>query len=156
MKSDITTTLGREFSHGRGVRLAAKRKAQEGVHFLIVQEGKPRAFIQLISLQDRGGLLCPEVGVGTAYCDRQAEVRESLLGLVQLHLSGSGLDEYLARCGVPLYPIPEFVQLDEGYTVALAESVPWRGLLALLVADGWEKEPGPSGGNVEIKRRERR
>ena len=51
----------------------AKKKAQERVHFFVAVDGKPRSFIQLTLqfLQDRSGLygLCPEVGVGTGYCD---------------------------------------------------------------------------------------
>ena len=103
----------------------AKKVHEEGVHFFITEAGKPRHFIRLTLqlLKDRIGLygLCPEVGVGTGYCDDQSEAREVLLALVQLHLSGPGLNEYLARCEVPLYPIPDFVQLEEDATVVLAE-----------------------------------
>ena len=105
----------------------AKKKTHERVHFFVVENGKPRSFIQLTLqfLHDRGGLygLCPEIGVGTGYCDDQTEVREALLGLVRLHLSGAGLNEYLARCDVPRYPIPNSLQLDKGDTIVLAAPV---------------------------------
>ena len=105
----------------------ATKVQEQGVHFFIVKDGKPRYFIRLTLrfLQDRTGLygLCPEVGVGTGYCDDQTETREELLGLVRLHLSGPNLREYLARCDIPLYLIPELLQLDENDTVALAEPV---------------------------------
>ena len=105
----------------------AKKVQEQGVHFYIVEGGKPRYFIHLTLrfLQDRIGLygLCPEVGVGTGYCDDQTETREELLGLVRLHLSGPGLHEYLVRCEVPRYRIPEFLELDEDHTVVLAEPV---------------------------------
>lgn len=105
----------------------AKKVQEQGVHFFIVEDGKPRYFIHLTLrlLQDRTGLygLCPEVGVGTGYCDDQTGTREELLGLVRLHLSGPGLHEYLARCELPLYPIPDLLQLDDDDNVALAEPV---------------------------------
>ncbi len=104
-----------------------KKVQQQGVHFFIVEDSKPRYFINLTLrfLQDSTGLygLCPEIGVGTGYCDDQTETREELLGIVRLHLSGPGLREYLARCDIPLYPIPDFLQLDDDDNVALAEPV---------------------------------
>ena len=68
-----------------GVLSMAKKKGQEGVHFFVIEDGKPRSFIQLTLqfLHERARLygLCPEIGVGTGYCDDQTETREVLLGL---------------------------------------------------------------------------
>ena len=107
----------------------AKKVHEEGVHFFIVEDDKPRYFIRLTLRfwQERKGFygMCVDWGTGTAYCDELDEAREVLLDLVGLHLNGvadsKDLHEWLTSRGVALYPIPEIIRLEDEATVALVE-----------------------------------
>ncbi len=118
--------------HGKGSIAMAKNVKEEGVHFFISENGKPRYFVRLTLhiYREKGQWagMCPELNTGTSYCDTTVETREQLLALVKLWLDGTAdkesLPDWLASQGVALYPIPESLDLENDETVALAEPEP--------------------------------
>ena len=110
----------------------AKNVKEEGVHFFISENGKPRYFVRLTLhiYREKGQWagMCPELNTGTSYCDTTVETREQLLALVKLWLDGTAdkesLPDWLVSQRVALYPIPESLDLENDETVALAEPEP--------------------------------
>ena len=114
---------------GKEAIAMAKKVEEQGVHFFITEDGKPRYFIRLTFQFFKDGkgwsAMCAELTTGTSYCDSAAEARDQLLDLVQLHLDGTAdvmdLNDWLTSRGVALYPIPELIRLENNGTAALAE-----------------------------------
>ena len=107
----------------------ARKVQQEGVYFFITEEGKPRYFVRvtLRFRQDEKGWygLSAKPATGTSYCDTMDEAREELVGLVKLYMDGTAdqrdLCDWLAEQGATVYPIPDYIHLENNETAALAE-----------------------------------
>ncbi len=115
-----------------------KKVEEQGVHFFITEDGKPRYFIRLTlrykrNSDDSWSGWCVELTTATD-ADTLPELQVALLDLVQLHLDGTAdvmdLNDWLTSRGVVICPIPEFIRLDNNGTAALAEPLSVSAVLA--------------------------
>ena len=111
---------------------------REAVHLAHVSRGPdgspvPDYFVQLtFEFEEEEGVWCGQcLELGTAaFADTQEQARVELLDATSLQLSGveqlNELEAYLAKNGVPLYPVTPTVGEDEllHHQTAFAELVP--------------------------------
>ena len=109
----------------------SKNVKEQGVHFFISEEGRPQYFIRLTlrykrNDDDSWSGWCVELTTATD-ADTLPHLQEALLDLVQLHMDGTAdvmdLKDWLTSREVALYPIPEFIRLENNGTASLAEPV---------------------------------